>query len=440
MIARYSRPQMTALWTARHRYETWLAVEQAAAEAMAQAGIIPASAPAEIAARAAIAPDRIDALEQESQHDVIAFVTSIAEQVGEAGRYLHWGMTSSDVLDTALAVVMREAAETLLADLSDLLAALKAKALEHRGTLMIGRSHGIHGEPITFGWKMALWYEEMRRNRARLQAAQAAISFGKLSGAMGTYAHLAPSIEAAVCARLGLAPDPASSQVISRDRHAQYVQTLALVAASIEKCALEIRHLQRTEVGEVEEPFAAGQKGSSSMPHKRNPVGSENLCGLARLVRTHAGVALENVALWHERDISHSSVERVILPDSTILLDFMLHRLTRILRGLVVYPDRMIANLTATGGTIYSQAVLLKLIEKGMPREQAYAVVQSAAMTVFHQGGDFRAAIFSAADVEKRLTRAEVAACFDPQRFIVHLDTIYRRVFGPSEAASPEEV
>jgi adenylosuccinate lyase len=434
MIARYSRPEMTALWEAKNRYQTWLTVELAACESMAKAGLIPASAPGEIAAGAEIDVARIDAIERETQHDVIAFVSSITERVGEAGRYLHWGMTSSDVLDTALALLMRQAADLLLADIDALLVVLKERAEAEKWTLMIGRSHGIHGEPITFGWKMALWYEEMRRHKRRLREAEDEISFGKLSGSMGTYAHLPPEIEADMCVRLGLRPEIAATQVIPRDRHARYLQTLALIAASIEKFATEIRHLQRTEVGEVEEPFQVGQKGSSSMPHKRNPIASENLCGLARLIRSDATAALENVSLWHERDISHSSVERVIVPDATILLDYMLHRFTRTLRGLVVYPDRMRQNMNLTGGTIYSQAVLLLLVEKGMARERAYDVVQSAAMQVFHHGGDFKKAISDEPEVTAHLTEDALSACFDPKRFVRHIDGVYDRIFNATYA------
>jgi len=430
MIARYSRPQMAALWEADNKYRTWLSVEMAACEAMAKAGVIPTSAPSEIAARAVIDPARIDELERQSQHDVAAFVTAVSERVGPAGHYLHWGMTSSDLLDTALALVIRQASDLLMVDLAALLATLKDKAEAHKATLMIGRSHGIHGEPVTFGWKMALWYEETRRNLLRLRAAQAGIAFGKLSGAMGTYAHLSPDIEADYCARLGLSPEPASTQIIPRDRHAQYLQTLALIAASIEKFSTEIRHLQRTEVGEVEEPFESGQKGSSSMPHKRNPIASENLCGLARLLRANAAAALENIALWHERDISHSSVERVIFPDSTILLNYMLHRFTRMIRDLVVYPDRMAKNLNATGGAIYSQSVLLRLIEKGWSREAAYATVQAAAMAGFHSGGDFKAALLS----QPNVVPAAVADCFDPARYVARIDTIFERIFNAPEA------
>ncbi|HEY5599397.1 MAG TPA: adenylosuccinate lyase, partial [Candidatus Manganitrophaceae bacterium] len=338
-------------------------------------------------------------------------------------------MTSSDVLDTALAVFMRQAADLLMDGLSALLQALKEKAERYKETVMIGRSHGVHGEPITFGLKMALWYDETRRNLARMRLAKEAISYGKISGSMGTFAHLSPAVEAFVCEKLGLTPEPVSNQIIPRDRHAQYIQTLALIAAGVEKFATEIRHLQRTEVLEAEEPFDEGQKGSSSMPHKRNPIGSENICGLARVIRSNSVAALENIALWHERDISHSSVERIILPDSAILLDYILHRFTQIMRRLNVYPDRMAENLERTGGTIYSQKVLLLLIQKGMKREEAYEIVQSAAMEVFKKGGSFKEAIHSRREIASYLKPREIEACFDPGSFIQYIETIYKRVF-----------
>lgn len=430
MIERYSRPKMAAIWESKNKYETWLKVELLACEAMVERGEVPKSALAAIRSKAEINPDRIDELEKTVKHDVIAFLTSITEKVGEEGRYLHMGMTSSDVLDTALAVQMRQTADILIEDLQALLEVLKQKAEEHKETVMIGRSHGVHGEPITFGLKMALWYEETKRNLLRLEQAKEVISFGKISGAMGTFAHLHPSVETYVCEKLGLKPEPVSNQIVQRDRHAQYLQALALVASSLDKFATEIRHLQRTEVLEAEEPFEKGQKGSSAMPHKRNPIGCENICGLARVIRSHAHAALENVPLWHERDISHSSVERIILPDSTILLDFMLARFTKIMKGLFVYPEKMAQNLERTGGTIFSQKVLLLLIQKGMEREQAYEIVQSAAMDVFNNGGSFKKAILSRSEVSKRLSEKEVEACFDPRQFVSHIETIYKRVFS----------
>jgi adenylosuccinate lyase len=430
MIERYSRPQMAAIWESKNKYETWLKVELLACEAMVAQGEVPKSALKAIRSKAKVDPGRIDELEKIVKHDVIAFLSSITEKVGEEGRYLHMGMTSSDVLDTALAVQMRQAADILIDDLQALLEALKQKAEEHKETMMIGRSHGVHGEPITFGLKMALWYDETKRNLLRMREAKEIISFGKISGAMGTFAHLHPFVETYVCEKLRLHPEPVSNQIVQRDRHAQFLQTLALIAASLDKFATEIRHLQRTEVLEVEEPFEKGQKGSSAMPHKRNPIGCENICGLARVIRSHANAALENVPLWHERDISHSSVERIILPDSTILLDFILARFTKIMKGLFVYPEKMARNLDLTGGTIYSQKVLLLLIQKGMKREKAYEIVQSAAMEVFNKGGSFKKTILSHPDLSKRLNAKEIEACFDPRQFVSHIETIYKRVFS----------
>jgi adenylosuccinate lyase len=429
MIDRYSRPQMAAIWDAKNKYETWLKVELLACEALVQEGEMPKAVLKRIRSKAKIDPSRIDELEKKVKHDVIAFLSSITEKVGEEGRFLHWGMTSSDVLDTGLALQMRQAADLIIDDLSALLDVLKAKAKEYKETLMIGRSHGIHGEPITFGLKMALWYAETERNLFRMRQAKETISFGKISGAMGTFAHLSPSVESYVCEKLGLKPEPVSNQIVQRDRHAEYMQTLALIASSLEKFATEIRHLQRTEVLEAEEPFEEGQKGSSSMPHKRNPIGSENICGLARVIRSHATAALENIPLWHERDISHSSVERIILPDSTILLDFMLDRFTKIMRRLFVYPDKMAQNLELTGGTIFSQKILLLLIQKGMKRELAYEIVQRAAMEVFHQGGSFKQRILAHPELSS-IHPKEIEACFDAREFVRHIETIYKRVFN----------
>ncbi len=430
MIERYSRPEMAALWSDQKKYETWLKVEITACEALVKAGEMPQTALEEIKKKASIDPDRINALEQIVKHDVIAFLTSVTEKVGEAGRFIHLGMTSSDVLDTALALLMREAADLLITDLENLLDALQDQAIKHKKTLMIGRSHGIHGEPITFGLKLCHWYEETRRNHARLIEAKNIVSVGKISGAMGTYAHISPEIEAYVCEQLGLKPEPVSSQIVHRDRHAQFMQALALIASSLERFSVEIRHLQRTEVGEAEEPFEAGQKGSSAMPHKRNPVSTENISGLSRVIRAHASAALENIPLWHERDISHSSVERLILPDSTVLLNYMLNRFTNMIRRLVVYPDRMRQNMALTGGTLYSQKILLRLIQKGMEREDAYAVVQKTAMEVFEQGGSFQSTILSNPAVLKHLNAEEIEACFDPWQYLKHLETSYERVFG----------
>ncbi len=381
---------MNGIWRPENRYQTWLDIEILACEAMARKGDIPKKSLKNIKKKAAIDIARIEEIERTTKHDVIAFLTSLTERVGDEGRFIHMGLTSSDVLDTSLAVLLREASDILIDDVNLLLPVLKKKAREHKKTLMIGRSHGIHAEPITFGLKIALWYQEMERNLARLMRARDTISYGKISGAVGTFSFIDPSIEEYVCQRLGLKPAPISSQIVQRDRHAEFFTTLAIVASSIDKFSQEIRLLQRTEVREVEEYFAPGQKGSSAMPHKRNPVLSENLSGLARLMRSYALASLENIALWHERDISHSSVERVIAPDATILLDFMLDRFTGLVENLVVYPDKMLANLGMTHGVIFSQMVLLKLIERGMTREDAYRVVQGNAMRSWNEGTDFQ--------------------------------------------------
>jgi adenylosuccinate lyase len=421
---------MTALWTTAHKYETWLKVELLACDAMAAEGMVPREAAARIRARARVDVARIEELERTTQHDVLAFVNAVAETVGPEGRYLHEGLTSSDVLDTALAVVLKEATAILHADLAHLHAVLRELAGRHRETVMIGRSHGVHGEPITFGLKMAIWYEEVGRHRRRLDHADQEIGVGKLSGSMGTFAHLPPSIEARVCDALGLRPDPVSNQIVQRDRHAAYLSALALIAASLDKFAIELRHLQRTEVLEVEEFFAAGQKGSSSMPHKRNPVGSENVSGLARVVKASAQAALDNVALWHERDISHSSVERIILPDTTILLDYMLQRFAGLLERLQIYPERMRRNLDQTGGLVFSQRVLLELVQRGMGRDDAYALVQGIAMRAWKGEGRFVDLVTADPMVASNLSARELAACFDPAYYLRHTDEIYRRVFG----------
>jgi len=421
---------MAAIWSPENRYAKWLDVEVAACEAMVKLGRVPAEALENIQAKAVINTARIDEIEKVTRHDVIAFVSSLTEVIGEDGRFIHMGLTSSDVLDTALAVQLKEASGLLLEDLDQLLAVLKRRALEHKNTLMIGRSHGIHAEPITFGLKLASWYSEMRRNRARLERAREAVSCGKIAGAVGTFSFVDPFVEGHVCKKLGLSPAPVSSQIIQRDRHAEFFSTLAIIASSIDKFAQEIRLLQRTEVREAEEYFSQGQKGSSAMPHKRNPVLSENLSGLSRLVRSYALAALEDVALWHERDISHSSVERVIAPDATIVLDFMLGRFTGLMDKLVVYPERMLANLNMTHGVIFSQMVLLALIEKGAAREDAYAVVQKNAMKSWHEGIEFRKLLDQDERVRKLLTAAELDAIFDVNHFLKHLDFIFQRVFG----------
>jgi adenylosuccinate lyase len=435
MIARYTHPDMGAIWSDQRRYETWLEVELAAADAMAEAGLIPREAAAELRAKAAFDPRRIEEIEAVTQHDVIAFTTAVAEQVGPAARYLHFGLTSSDVIDTAQALQMREACGLIVRNISALMAAVRARAEEHRMTPMIGRTHGVHAEPMTFGLKLALWYAELGRDLDRVLRARDVISVGKISGAVGTFAHLDPSIEAKVCARLGLEPAPVSSQVIQRDRHAELVSVLAITGASLEKFALEIRGLQKTEIGEVEEPFGKGQKGSSAMPHKRNPIGCEQVVGLARLLRGNAVAAFENIALWHERDISHSSVERVILPDSFIALDHMLRRFTRIVAGMVVYPDRMLENLGRSRGVVFSGTLLLELARRGVSREQAYEWVQRNAMRAFHEKRDFKALLLADPDVMKVLAPAEVEKAFSLADQLRNVDAVFARVFSPVEVA-----
>jgi len=421
---------MGAIWTEQRRYETWLEVELAAADAMAQAGLVPADAARELRVKASFDIGRIEEIEQTTQHDVIAFTTAVAEKVGPAARWLHFGLTSSDVVDTAQALQMREACDLILKDISDLAEAVRVRAEEHRRTPMIGRTHGVHAEPMTFGLKLVLWYAELQRDLDRVLRARQVISVGKISGAVGTFAHLDPSIEASVCARLGLQAAPASSQIIQRDRHAELMAALAITAASLEKFALEIRGLQKTEIGEVEEPFGKGQKGSSAMPHKRNPVGCEQITGLARLVRANAIAAFENVALWHERDISHSSVERVILADSFIALDHMLRRFTRIVRGMVVYPERMRENLNRSRGVVFSGTVLLELAKRGIAREQAYEWVQRNAMRSFHEQKDFKSLLLADPDLTRVLSPAEIDKAFDLNDQLRNVDAIFDRVFA----------
>jgi len=429
LIERYTLPEMGELWTETHKLKTWLQVEIAACEAQAELGYIPAEAVAEIKAKANFDPQRVLEIEKEVKHDVIAFLTNVNEYVGDVGRYIHVGMTSSDVLDTALALQLVASLEIIMSQLETLIQAVRQKAQEHRNTIMIGRSHGIHAEPITFGFKLAGWLAELLRHRDRLCELQKRIAVGKISGAVGTYANVDPQIEAIACQKLGLEPDTASTQIISRDRHAEFVQVLALVAASIERFAVEIRNLQRTDVLEVEEFFSKGQKGSSAMPHKRNPIRSERLTGMARVIRGNAIAALENVALWHERDISHSSVERMILPDSCTLLHFMLVETTDLVKNLLVYPENMKRNMNLYGGVVFSQRVMLTLVEKGMLREDAYALVQSCAHTAWNQpNGDFHALIASDPKVKAQLSEAEIESCFDPQHQLKNLDQIYQRL------------
>ena len=429
MIPRYTSPAMGQIWSERRRYETWLQVEIAAAEAMAEAGIVPADAAREIREKGAFEVARIEEIEARTRHDVIAFTEAVAEKVGEAARWLHFGLTSSDVIDTAQALQMREACDVVLADLAALADAIRARAEEHRRTPMIGRTHGVHAEPITFGLKLLLWYAEVARDIERVSRARAAVSVGKLSGAVGTYAHLDPSIEARVCEKLGLAAAPISSQIIQRDRHAELVAALAVTAASLEKFALEIRGLQKTEIGEVEEPFDKGQKGSSAMPHKRNPIGCEQVTGLARLLRGNLVVALENVALWHERDISHSSVERVILPDSFAALDHMLRRFTRIVKGMVVHPERMRENLERSGGRIFSGTLLLELARRGVSREQAYDWVQRNAMRAVDEGKPFKELLVADADLGAVLSPEDIDRAFDLGVHLRHVDATFERVY-----------
>jgi len=423
---------MAALWTPERRYQTWLEVELAAGRAMADAGLVPRAAIEECAAKGGSFTTedaaRIDEIEKTTRHDVIAFLTFMEERIGPSARHLHFGMTSSDVLDTSLAMLLRDAGDMILAGLEKAREAVVKRAVEHKHTPCIGRSHGIHAEPTTFGWKLLIWADELSRAKARVQHAREGIAVGKLSGAVGTFAHLSPAIEERAMAALGLRPAPVSTQIVQRDRHAEYFTALALAGASIEKFAVEIRHLQRTEVREVEEPFGKGQKGSSAMPHKRNPILSENLTGLARVLRGYAWSAMEDVPLWHERDISHSSVERMIGPDATVTLDFMLHRFAGLVDGLRVYPERMRENLESTHGLVFSQPVLLKLIEKGMERQAAYLVVQRNAMKVWDENKDFRDLLAQDPEVKALLTPAEVAKCFDLQHELRHVDAVFDRV------------
>ncbi|MGD8513124.1 MAG: adenylosuccinate lyase [Deltaproteobacteria bacterium] len=429
MIKRYTREAMGSIWREENKFRTWLLVEILACEGLAKIGQIPKRAAQNIRKKAEFSIERIEAIEAETKHDVIAFLTNVAETVGPDARYIHLGMTSSDILDTAMAVRLRQASKIILKGCDGLLAVLKKKALTHKSTAMVGRSHGIHAEPITFGLKLVLWFDEMRRNRRRMEHAVETISVGKLSGAVGTYANISPKVEAYVCRKLGLKIAPVSNQIIQRDRYAEYFAAMAVLASTIEKIAVEIRHLQRTEVLEVEEYFSRGQKGSSAMPHKRNPVASENLSGLARLVRSNASAALNNVALWHERDISHSSVERVIIPDTTIIIDYMLNRMTDIIRHLVVYPKRMQQNLELTRGLIFSQQVLLALARRGVSREEAYQMVQKQAMGAWKEHKDFRELVRGDPDISRYLGSDEVEELFDLNSQLRHVDTIFARVF-----------
>ncbi len=428
MIPRYSRPEMAAIWEPENRFRIWLEIETLAAEAQAELGVIPESAAEAVRARGAFEVERIDEIERETRHDVIAFLTNVAEHVGDEARFLHQGMTSSDVIDTCLAVQLTQAADIIIAGLDALLATLRARAEEHKHTVCAGRSHGIHAEPTTFGLKLLGHYAEFARGRGRMVAAREEVATCKISGAVGTFANIDPRVEAHVAAATGLKIEPVSTQVVPRDRHAMYFATLGVVASAIERLATEVRHLQRTEVREAEERFESGQKGSSAMPHKRNPILSENLCGLARLVRAAVTPAMENVALWHERDISHSSVERVMAPDATIGLDFALARLTGLVKGLVVYPDTMRANLDRLGGLVHSQRVLLALTQAGMSREDAYDTVQRNAMAAWEGGADFLARLQADGAVTAHLGGESLAALFDLAYHTKHVETIFRRV------------
>ncbi|MEM9448372.1 MAG: adenylosuccinate lyase [Cyanobacteria bacterium P01_E01_bin.6] len=429
MIERYTLPEMGDLWTDDYKLKTWLQVEIAVCEAQADLGYIPSEAVQEIKEKATFDRLRVLEIEKEVKHDVIAFLTNVNEYVGDAGRYIHLGMTSSDMLDTALALQLVSSLDVIMSQLESLTHAIRYQAQQHRYTVMIGRSHGIHAEPITFGFKLAGWLAEILRHRDRLCNIQKSIAVGKISGAVGTYANIGPEVEALACQKLGLQPDTASTQVISRDRHAEYVQGLALLAASIERFAVEIRNLQRTDVLEVEEFFSKGQKGSSAMPHKRNPIKSERLTGMARIIRGHAIAALENVALWHERDISHSSVERVMFPDCCILTHFMLVDATKLIKNLLVYPDNMKRNMNCYGGVVFSQRVLLTLVDTGMSREDAYRVVQSCAHEAWNKfDGNFQALISDHPEVTERLSDEQIQECFNPKHHLQHLDKIYARV------------
>jgi adenylosuccinate lyase len=427
MIQRYSRPEMARIWSQEVKYEAWLKVELAVCEVYAKRGIIPSEALGRIKAAARVSAARIDEIEATTRHDVIAFLTNLEESIGADSRYVHIGMTSSDVVDTAQALQLVAASDLLLAGLEGFRAALRGLALRHKDTLCVGRTHGIHAEPTVFGLRPALWFAEAGRNLERLRRAKEAVMVGKVSGAVGTFAHVDPDVEEEVCRLLGLEAAPVSTQVVQRDRHAEFCATLAIIAASLEKVATEIRSLQRTEIREAEEPFTEGQKGSSAMPHKRNPVSCEQVCGLARLVRTNSLAALENVALWHERDISHSSVERVVLPDSTLLVDYMLHQMTRIVEGLQVYPERMRENMERSFGLMYSQRVLLRLAETGLPRQQAYEIVQRNAMRAWRERTPFRALLAADPEVTARIGPADLDACFDPTWYLRNVDAIYKR-------------
>ena len=429
MIDRYSRDIMRKIWSDESRFKTWLEIEIKACEALCQLGQVPEQSLKNIKEKAHFDVQRINEIEKVTRHDVIAFTTCVAEYVGEDARYIHWGLTSSDVLDTSFSMLLKQSAEVLLGDIDELLAAIKEKAYQHKDTVMIGRSHGIHAEPITFGLKLALWYDEMKRQRRRMEEARETVSVGKISGAVGTFAYLPLFVEEYVCRECGLRPAPVSSQIIQRDVYAEFFCALAQVGCSLEKFSVEIRHLQRTEVSEVSEYFSAGQKGSSAMPHKKNPILSENVSGLARILRANALAAMENVALWHERDISHSSVERIIGPDSTIALDFMLARFTGLLKNLIVYPENMKANMEKTGGLFYSQRILLELAQRGISREDGYRMVQRNALTAWEERKSFVEVLARDPEVAGIISREEIEKLCTPEFFTRHVDEIFKRVF-----------
>ncbi|MFI8713868.1 adenylosuccinate lyase [Brevibacillus brevis] len=428
MIERYSRPEMRAIWTEENKFKAWLEVEILACEAWSKLGVIPEEDVKKLWDKATFDMNRIYEIEEETRHDVVAFTRAVSETLGEEKKWVHYGLTSTDVVDTALSYLLRQANEILEKDIQDFIEILADKAREHKDTVCMGRTHGVHAEPTTFGLKLALWYEEMKRNLARFQAAKKEVAYGKISGAVGTYANIDPFVEAYVCEKLGLSAAPISTQTLQRDRHAEYMATLALIATSLEKFATEIRGLQKSEMREVEEAFAKGQKGSSAMPHKRNPIGSENICGLARVIRGHMLTSYENVSLWHERDISHSSAERVILPDATQALNYMLRRFMNIVKNLTVFPENMKRNMDRTFGLIYSQQVMLKLIEKGMSREQAYDTVQPRAMQAWEEQCSFRAIVDEDATVSSTLSKEELDECFDYRYHLKHVGTIFQRL------------
>ena len=429
MISRYTRPEMGRIWSEENGFRKWLDVEILAAEGLSKLGKVPRAAIARIRKKARFNVKRIREIEAEVKHEIIAFLSSVAESIGDDARYLHVGMTSSDVMDTGLAIQFKEASAILERDIEDLLQVLRRQAHKYKRTVMIGRTHGVHAEPITFGLKLALWYQEMERNLGRFQKAVDEIAVGQISGAVGTFAQISPKVEAYVCKKSGLKPAPVSNQIIQRDRHAYYFATLAIIAGSLEKFAVEIRHLQRTEVQEAEEPFTAGQKGSSAMPHKRNPILSENVSGMARLMRSYALAAMENVPLWHERDISHSSVERVIAPDATIALDFMLRRMIYVLGNLCVYPENMKRNLEKSGGAVFSEKILLALVAKGIARDDAYRMVQKHALKVGREGGNLKRELITDPEIRRHLSAEEIDAGWGVEHHLANLDFIFRRVF-----------